>query len=149
MKTNRKVLVLGRLISIKEAMLKKNSEAYRLYISHYDHVGLNLSGSILWKFSIIREEKKIIHRLKKYGLLTNEESDRLSKINRGREAYGMLILKYFCAIIDRILKRVTVSIISKITISVFTGKISVVLFGIGFLLWNLSKALALYKLRTG
>jgi hypothetical protein len=147
-KTDYQVRVLSRLISIKEAGLKNNSEAYRLYVSHEKRIGLNLSSSPLWRFSIIREEKRIIRRLKKYGLLTEEESERLNKIRKGREASVMLILKYLCAMIDRALKKITAKIIDKITTSIFTGKISFLLFGIGFFLWNLSKILAIYNLRA-
>ncbi|WP_286820092.1 hypothetical protein [Desulfobacter sp. UBA2225] len=96
---------------------------------------------ILIKF----EEIRIRKRLLKYGLVTDEDTRQWEQqTDESNYIFKMLVMLKVSSIKAKFQLGIAKGI-DAITKSIFSGKLSIVLFVLGFILWNLSRLLMLYK----
>lgn len=107
-------------------------------------IGITSMTPFYTRLRLIIEAQRIRNRLRQHGLMPEEKE---KKILRRQENIGYLMrlfIAYYANKSFAEVKLFVMRIIHAVTVHVFAGKLRVIIFLTGFVLWNLSKGLAIY-----
>lgn len=146
-RAKRRNAAIRRYMIIKYGAEPNQIPSVKRYLAHRERIGIYESTSIWASLAQQREEKKIRKRLEQYGLATDEDRKTWEKIDADRKDAVRIMLIYGWNTLKSGVQFRLMRVVDLFTISLFTGRLGAALFLIGFVLWNVSKALSLYTLK--
>lgn len=139
--SRRHYLALDRFMRIKaNEILPKLQE----YEKENEDIGITPMTSFYTKLRLIAEELRIRNRLRNYGLLPEEKEKRILRRRETIVFVIRLLLYYYSKKTFAEVNLFVMRIVHAVTVNIFAGKLRIIIFFTGFLLWNISKVLAIY-----
>lgn len=134
---------LARLGRLKYGLNFEKIESVRKTSSRQREIGIfegtSATDAILWKL----KQARMRRRLQEYGLASNEEEIQWLRESRESAEAGRIVFAHWLLTYKLRCQRKLDRWVARTTRAIFVGRVAVVLFVIGFALWNLSKALSL------
>ena len=137
---------MARFARVKYGIEFSKIEAIRRTFSRSARIGIVPGSSVMDAILISLHQKKLRRRLEKFDLVTEEKRRGWEQERRDARESGAILLAYWSQTVKLQIQLATSAIIGSVTHTLFNGALARLLFGLGFLMWNVSKGLTLWSI---